>query len=180
MDSLRDLSYAAPAPNKAGRVPEENVSFLTWLEATGLAEWVRTSFAGYPIMITCHAIGMSIMVGLSLVLDARLLGALPAVPFSSIQRFLGVAWIGFGINFISGAALFTTKAPEYAVHTIFVVKMSLVILGAISAAMLLTALGRDSAKWSTGAVPANVRVVAVLSIVFWVTAIVTGRLTAYV
>jgi hypothetical protein len=156
------------------------VSFFIWLEATGLAEWVRASPAGYPIMITCHAIGMSIMVGLSLMLDARLLGKFANIPYSSIQRFLGVAWIGFGINFISGAALFTTQASQYVVHTIFVVKMTLVVLGAITAAMLQTKLGRDASKWDAVAVPANVRLIAILSIVFWVTAIVSGRLTAYV
>ena len=153
---------------------------LVWLEATNLADWVRSSSIGYPIMITCHAIGMGVMVGLALVLDARLLGRFADIPYSALHRFQGVAWLGFGINFLSGACLFTTQATQYVVHTIFMVKMSLVILGAISAAVLQNYAGRYSTNWGPGAAPANVRFVAWLSIIFWTTAIVTGRLTAYI
>jgi hypothetical protein len=139
-------------------------------------------------MITCHAIGMAVMVGLALILDARLLGRFADIPYSSLQRFLGVAWVGFGINFLSGSALFTTgSATKYIWDAeknhwnwIFMSKMSFVILGAITAALLQNAVGRDSATWGSGPAPANVRVIAYLSIVFWVTAIVTGRLTAYI
>jgi hypothetical protein len=153
---------------------------LVWLEATGLADWVRSSTVGYPLMITCHAIGMGTMVGLALILDARLLGRFADIPYSALHRFLGLAWIGFGINFLSGCCLFTTQATEYVVHTIFMVKMSLVILGAISAAILQNMVGRDYVAWGSGAAPAKVRAIAVFSIFFWVMAIVTGRLTAYI
>jgi hypothetical protein len=156
------------------------VGFLIWLQATDFADWVRSSSIGYPMMITFHAIGMGVMVGLALILDARLLGWFLAIPYSALQRFLGVAWLGFGINFLSGSALFTTQAPDYVVHVIFMVKMGFVVLGAITAAILQNMVGRDSASWGEGAAPRSAQIVAVLSMIFWVTAIVTGRLTAYV
>ena len=161
---------------------------LVWLEATGLAEWVRSSTIGYPLMITCHAIGMAVMVGLALVLDARLLGRFAEISYSSLHRFLGVAWVGFGINLLSGSALFTTgSATKYIWNMekgdwnyIFMTKMALVILGAISAAILQSIVGRESAGWGTGAAPGKVKFIAILSIIFWTMAIVTGRLTAYI
>ena len=113
------------------------MGFLIWLQATDFADWVRSSSIGYPMMITFHAIGMGVMVGLSVILDARLLGWFLDIPYSALQRFLGVAWLGFGINFLSGASLFTTQAPDYVVHVIFMVKMSLVVLGAITAVWFL-------------------------------------------
>jgi hypothetical protein len=163
------------------------VGVLVWLEATGLAEWVRSSAVGYPLMITCHAIGMGVMVGLALVLDARLLGRFVDIPYSALHRFLGVAWLGFGINFLSGSALFTTgSATKYIWNMekgdwnwIFMSKMACVILGAITAAILQNMVGRDSAAWGARAAPGKVQFIAILSIIFWVTAIVTGRLTAY-
>ena len=160
--------------------PGERVGFLIWLQATDFADWVRSSSIGYPMMITFHAIGMGVMVGLSVILDARLLGWFLDIPYSALQRFLGVAWLGFGINFLSGASLFTTQAPDYVVHVIFMVKMSLVVLGAITAAVLQNIVARESATWGPGAAPTNVKIIAWLSIIFWVTAIVTGRLTAYI
>jgi len=165
------------------------VGLLIWLEATGLADWVRSSPAGYPIMITLHAFGMAIMVGLALALDMRLLGWFSAIPYSALQRFLGVAWLGFGINFISGSALFTTQSASKYVfqpglhgmefNWVFMGKMTLVFAGAIMAAILQTTVSKESATWPPTSVPAKVKVMAALSIVFWLVAITLGRLTAY-
>jgi hypothetical protein len=155
------------------------VGFLIWLEATPLADWVRMSTLGYPMMITCHAIGMAIMVGLALSLDMRLLGRFAGIPYPALQRFLGLAWIGFGINFVSGACLFSAQATSYIVDWVFMTKMTLVILGAITQAVLQTNVNRDSAAWNLSHPPVKVRAIAVVSMVFWVTAIVMGRLTAY-
>jgi hypothetical protein len=152
---------------------------LIWLEATPLADWVRMSTIGYPLMITLHAIGMGVMVGIALMLDARLLGKFAGIPYQSLQRFLGIGWIGLGINTISGSCLFAAQATQYIVDPVYMTKMGLVLLGAITAAMTQTWLNRDSAKWEAASPPGNVRLIAVLSIIFWVTAIVTGRLTAY-
>src|SRR5262245_38620905 len=106
-----------------------------WVEASDLAEWVRSSTAGYPIMITLHAIGMGIMVGLALLLDARLVGRFAGIPYQSLHRFLGIAWIGFGINTLSGACIFAAQATTYIVDKVYLTKMALVILGAITAAI---------------------------------------------
>jgi hypothetical protein len=160
------------------------VAFLAWLEATGLAEWVRVSTYGYPMMITLHSIGLAVMVGPALVLDLRILGWFRDIPLESITRLLGIAWIGFLINFLSGAALFTTQATSYVTNTQFLLKIALVLLGAITAAQLQVAIGRHLAVSPAGVVaddplPGSVRAVAILSIIFWIGAIVTGRLIAY-
>jgi hypothetical protein len=98
---------------------------------------------------------------------------------AALHRFLGLAWVGFGINFLSGVALFSAQATTFATDGTFQLKIGLVLLGCITAALLQTAVGRDSAAWTT-AVPVNVRIIASASILLWVAAIVTGRLTAYI
>jgi hypothetical protein len=148
------------------------VGFLVWLEATGLAEWVRMSTPGYPSMIALHAIGMAVMVGLSLLIDLRVLGWFAGIPLQALQRFFGLAWIGFGINFLSGSALFSAQATSYIVDWVFMTKMALVVLGAITAAILQPAV-------VTGKVSGGTKAVAALAIVFWIVAIIMGRLTAY-
>jgi hypothetical protein len=152
------------------------VGFLAWLEATGLAEWVRSSTAGYPSMIALHALGMAVMVGLSLLLDMRVLGWFAGIPLQALRRFFGLAWIGFGINFISGSALFSAQATSYIVDWVFMTKMTLVLLGAITAGVLQPAV----AKLGPGEpVSGGTKAVAGVAVVFWVVAIVMGRLTAY-
>lgn len=155
------------------------MGFLVWLEATGLAEWARSSAEGYPSMITLHAFGMAIMVGLSLALDLRLLGWFNAIPYSGLQRFFGVGWLGFGINTLSGTALFSMQATTYITDWVFMTKMGCVFAGAITAAILQTSVGRDSGKWSAENPPGGVKALAGLGIAFWLTAITLGRLTAY-
>jgi hypothetical protein len=152
------------------------VGFLVWLEATGLAEWVRSSIPGYPSMIALHAIGMAVMVGLSLVIDLRVLGWFASIPLQGLQRFFGLAWIGFGINFLSGGGLFSAQATSYITDWVFMTKMALVFLGAITAAILQPAIAKAG---TSGQVSGGTKAVAALAIVFWLAAIIMGRLTAY-
>jgi hypothetical protein len=155
------------------------VAFLQWLEATSLAEWARVSIYGYPICISAHSIGLAVMVGPVFILDLRLLGWFRSIPFSSLSRILAVAWVGFAINFLSGAVLFAMQATSYVTNIPFLVKLALVLLGAVSAAQQQAVISRDATSWSSSGVPASVTAVAIISIVFWVGAIVTGRLIAY-
>lgn len=151
-----------------------------WLEGTGLADWVRASYVGYPAMIASHAIGMAVMVGLSIVLDLRLLGRFSGIPYQTLQRFIGIAWVGFGVNFLSGAALFAAQATQYIVDPTFLIKIVLVLAGAVTIGVLQTALARDTGAWrAAAAAPGSLRLIAILSLVFWAGATVTGRLIAY-
>jgi len=157
------------------------VGFLLWLEGTSFAEWIRISTVGYPMMIAAHAVGMAVMVGLSLMLDMRLLGAFAGIPYSSIYRLLVIAWIGFVVNFLSGTALFSANAATFATQGMFLTKIVLIIVGAASAAYLQSRLKTESDDWQrSSTVPGAVKVVAMAAIVIWLAAIVTGRLTAYV
>jgi len=153
------------------------VGFLTWLEATQWpAEWVRSSTAGYPSMIALHALGMAIMVGLSLLLDMRILGWFAGIPLPALRRFFALAWLGFGINFLSGSMLFSAQATMYIVDWVFMSKMTLVLLGGVTAGFLQPAVAKlGPGEQLTG----GTKVVAGAAIVIWVAAIVMGRLTAY-
>ena len=155
------------------------MGFLQWLEASAFADWIQTSFVGYPVVITMHSIGMAIMVGLALVLNLRLVGMFGRIPYAALGKLLGVAWIGFVINFLSGAALFTAQATVFATQASFIIKILSVFAGASLAAYMQPTLNRDAAGWGTGAVPGNIRGLAIASLIFWTLAIVAGRMTAY-
>lgn len=154
------------------------MNFLTSLEESAFGVWVSTSLVGYPLMITLHAIGMAIMVGLSVAVDLRLLGWFRDIPYTAINRFLGIAWLGFTINLLSGTALFCMQAVSYVQDGTFLLKMLFVTLGVVVAAFLQGALNRNSASWGSAA-PGGIKTLAVISILFWVGAMVTGRLIAY-
>jgi hypothetical protein len=155
------------------------VNFLTWLEASGIGIWVRSSQIGYPLMIACHAIGMAVMVGLALGLAMRLLGLFRGIPYTALNGFLVIAWLGFAVNLISGTGLFAAQATTYITDITFLLKMAFVVAGVVSVAILQSAVSRHAGDWSSAAPPGGVRLIAAASIAFWVGATVTGRLIAY-
>ena len=150
------------------------------LEASAFAEWVRTSFVGYPALLTLHSVGMAIMVGLVFVVSLRLVGKFESIPLSSLEKMLGLAWIGFAVNLISGLGIFTSQATFYVTSGPFLLKFAAVVAGAGLAAYLRPILKREAAGWAQGgAVPGGVRNLAMASLALWSVAIVTGRFTAY-
>lgn len=156
------------------------MGILRWLEGSAFANWVQTSLVAYPTAITLHSIGMAIMVGLVLVLNLRLVGFFERIPYPALSKLLRIAWIGFGINFLSGAALFTTQATVFATQPTFLVKILAVLTGACLVAYMQPRLARYAAAGGSGGdVPANVRGLAMTSLFLWTLAIVAGRLTAY-
>jgi len=151
---------------------------LISIEQSAFAEWVRVSAVGYPLMITSHAIGMGVMVGLTLAFCVRLLGWSQEISYSALNRFWGIAWAGFGLNFVSGTALFTTQATSYVESVPFLLKLALIFVGVVTAALLQAAVTRDADGWGSSA-PAGIRALALVSIASWTCAVVSGRLIAY-
>jgi hypothetical protein len=119
---------------------------------------------------------MAVMVGLSLLLDLRVLGWFAGIPLQALQRFFGLAWLGFGINFLSGSALFSAQATSYIVDWVFMTKMALVLVGAVTAGILQPAVAKAGPG---GQLAGGAKAVAAFAIVVWIVAIVMGRLTAY-
>jgi hypothetical protein len=156
------------------------VGFFTWIENTSLAEMVRVSAYGYPVMITLHSLGLAIMVGLSSVLSLRVLGLFSAIPYSSLQRLLKIAWVGFIINFLSGSSLFSANATQFIVDWVFDVKMVMVILGAILVGVMQNMIGAALATGNAeAAAGASLKVVASLTILAWAIGMTFGRMVPY-
>ena len=153
---------------------------MEWLEATALAEWVRTSFIGYPLALTLHSVGMAVMVGLVFVVNLRLLGMFRRIPFTALDRMLSIAWIGFVINLLSGLVIFTSQATFYITSAPFLLKISMVILGALTVRYMAPIMRREAAGWVDGsAAVSKMKTLAAGSLVMWSIAIITGRFTAY-
>ena len=153
---------------------------MAWLESTALAEWVRTSLVGYPFVLTVHSVGMAIMVGLVTVINLRLVGRFERIPYASLDGLLKVAWYGLVINALSGAAIFTSQAVAYITSPTYLLKMVMVVGGAIIAWKMQPILRREAAGWDGGSVvPSSMQTLAKASLAMWLIAIITGRFTAY-
>lgn len=157
------------------------MNLFVWIEGTSLAEYVRVSALGYPMMIALHSLGLAIIVGLSVVLSLRVLGFFRPLPFSALHKLLQVAWVGFIVNFLSGVSLFAAQATTYVTDFEFLLKMGFVLAGAILVGLLQGSVSANvrAGITSAAASSAAVKMFAVGTILAWLGATITGRLIAY-
>lgn len=152
------------------------MGFLEWLETSALALFVQETLWGYPIILSGHAVGMAILVGIALMVNLRLLGFAPGVPLAPLKTMVQVSLWGFAINFISGLMLFSADASFFYGNWPFRIKLVLLIVGGYTLWKAYRQLG-DSAAGER--VPTT-RVIPGVAVVAWVGVIVSGRLIAYI
>ena len=117
------------------------------------------------------------MVGLSVMIDLRLLGFAPGLPLAGMRSLNRWIWIGFWVNAISGLALLIASATTLLLNPLFYAKMGLIALS------MTTVILINRAAFPPG-ITSNVltrraRTLAITSIGLWAATITTGRLTAY-
>ena len=156
------------------------MSVLEWLESTRLALFIQESIWGYPIVLSCHAIGMAVLVGIVLMINLRLLGFASAVPIDPLKTMLKVALLGLVINVLSGSMLFVANAANFLGNTAFQIKALLLILGIILLSVESRRIFSPSVSAESVADSGPIKIMAGVSVVAWVGVIVAGRLIAYV
>lgn len=157
------------------------MAIFTWLEETTLALWVGESLWGYPIMLSLHVVGLAVVVGIFVMRDLRLLGWFDGISFAALSGLIKLGWVGFVINAVSGVTLFSSQATVFVESTPFLLKIGSILLAAICAAILQTRTRDLGESWDTGETSPStgVRGIALFSLFFWISAIVAGRLIAY-
>ena len=157
------------------------MDFLYWIEETGLSTWVRESPSlwAYPFILTLHTIGLSLLVGVSITVDLRLLGFGSGIPIAPLERFFPLMWFGFWINAISGVLLLIADASSKTVNPVFWVKLLLIGLAVWNIAIIRKKVFRSGlAEGAT--LPQNAKLLALTSLFLWIGATTTGRLMAYI
>jgi hypothetical protein len=155
------------------------MAFLEWLQGTWVGVLVAESLWGYPLLETIHTIGMAMLVGALGLINLRVLGYKPDLPLIGTRDLLPLAWTGFTLNAISGSLLFTSDAVYFFESYTFRIKIVLIVLGGINAALLGRRIFREAAGSPQVAVDAGTKWIAASSLVFWIAAVCTGRLIAY-
>ena len=156
------------------------MGFLEWLQGTWVATTVAESLWGYPTFETMHTIGMALLIGSLGLINLRVLGFKPELRIFDTRALLPLAWIGFTLNAISGSALFVSDAVMFFNSYTFRLKICLIILGGINAALLSRKIFDERAQGGAAVVPTTgMKWIAGTSLVFWFGSIICGRLVAY-
>ena len=157
------------------------LQILTWLQGLGWATAIKESAYVFPLIEGSHILALSFSVGMIILLDLRLLGlAFRKQPVSLIAtQTLPWTIVGFGVMFFTGLLLFCAQAVKVWDNPFFRVKMLLLFLAGVNALYYQLRYYPNMAAWDLTSTPRGVRVVAVLSLIFWIGVIACGRTMAY-
>ncbi len=152
-----------------------------WLENTSVAIWVGGSLWAYPVLLSLHIVGLATVVGIFSMRDLRLLGLFTGLQPAAFLPLSKLAWIGFIINAVSGILLFTSQAVTFINSTPFLLKISSIVAGMTLAGILQSRL-RGELATSNGdvVISRSTKQIALVSLSFWLAAIIAGRLIAYI
>lgn len=154
------------------------MSFLSWLEQTGLAQYLAADPYAYPIVLCFHAIGMAAAVGILWVLSLRVLGFPGALPPKVFPNLARIALYGFAINAVSGVLLFIIDATRLVTTPAFLIKMASILLGGVAAWFLVRSV-RTAADGAPVTFSKAARLLAAAGSSMGLVAVVSGRLIAY-
>ena len=143
------------------------------LQHTGWVTTLATSPWLYGLVSVVHYSAVFFCVGTIVLLDLRILGVADRNQALSVlagQR-RPWTWIGFGAVAVSGFLLFAVEAGDFAAVTPFRLKMLVIVLAVVSALAIEWSLP----KWDRApAMPLTARVVALVSILLWLGAILVS------
>lgn len=156
------------------------MNFLTAIENSGFSAWVRESPSvwAYPSIIFLHAAGLSMVVGLSVVIDLAVLGFAPGLPLAPMEKLYRLIGAGFWINAASGIVLTMVDASTMVLNPVFWIKMAFIGLAVADVLVIKKRVFRDPLL-DKRPVSGAIKALAVLSLILWAGAITAGRLTAY-
>jgi hypothetical protein len=156
-------------------------SFLQMIQQTAFADGLRQSTWVYPITLTLHSVGLAMVVGVLLVIDLRIVGVTRSLPLLPLKRLMTLVWLFFAVNATTGIMLLTTDAMKFYYSTAFRFKMSAIVIGVVLALVMNSSVLKMAGKYDRpeAVIPASAKLLAVVSILMWMTAIGFGRYMAY-
>lgn len=158
------------------------VNACQWIEGTAWSTGLRESIWVYPIIESLHVLTLCVFLGLTVVMDARLIGiVLPETPVSHVMRRL-LPWIrsAFAVLLITGVLLFLTTPVKFYGNIFFRLKALFLIAAGANVWLFHRRWYPTVDEWGyAGAPPRGARMAGVLSLLLWVSIVTVGRLIAY-
>jgi hypothetical protein len=156
------------------------MDFLQRLEQLPFCVWLHESSSvwAFPMFLFMHTLGMSMIAGVSAVIDLVFLGFWPKIPVKPLERLYPLMWLGFWINAVTGTVLTVADASTRLINPIFYIKMAFVFTGV---ALLVVMRKRVFGDPDLDRAPLTGRAkgLAWASLICWLGAITAGRLLAY-
>lgn len=156
---------------------------LTWIDNTQMAETIRVSVWVFPALEIGHVAAIAIVLGSIARVDLRLAGLVSRDrSITEISReMLPWTWASFAVATLFGVLLFVGQPVKYTGVAFFDVKMILILLAGLNMLVFEYVTRRDIAHWDRAPIPpVQARIAGGLSLGFWISVLVCGRLIGFV
>jgi hypothetical protein len=155
---------------------------LSFVESSQLAGKIRDSLYLFPLIESCHVLGLTMVFGTIAIIDLRLLGV--ASTRRSFRRIasdvLKWTWAAFALTVTTGSLMFITNAGVYYHNAFFRTKMVLLVLAGINMLMFELTAARSMHSWDKDRkAPLSGQTVAAFSLLLWIAIIFLGRWTGF-
>jgi hypothetical protein len=182
--SVLALGLVARAANIGGEIrhPEIRAEQASPAAAPAIARSVAKYINEEPwtwiASETLHFIGLSLLVGIVLLIDLRALGVLRSIPFAALERLLPWAALGFAVNIVTGMLFFVARPEFYTGNSAFYWKLIFVVVASANTLYFFFDEG-----WATSPgtdVRLVTKVVAASALALWVGVMYWGSMLPFI
>jgi uncharacterized membrane protein len=182
--SLLALGLVARAANIGGEIrhPEVRVAEVSAASEPTLgrtiAQYVNEEPWIWIASETLHFMGLSLLVGIVLLIDLRTLGVMNAIPFPALDRLLPWAALGFGLNIVTGMLFFVARPEFYTRNPAFYWKLLFVLLASANTLYFFFDEGWTSQPGTN--VRLCTKIVAASALALWVGVMYWGSMLPFI
>ena len=180
--AVATLAVVTRAANLGGEIRHPEIRITQDMPADELTfgrqvgNFVRDTPWLWPTLETLHFVGLSLLVGVLLLINLRMLGFIPLLSLGAVDRLLPWAVLGFGINTITGM-LFVTGA-DYTKNVAFYWKLVFVVLAGANTVYFF--FDRGWAAEPGMPVPASSKLAAFGALFLWVGVMFWGSMLPFI
>ena len=182
--SLVTMGLMAQAANIGGTIshPEirgdqEMTTFAGHMARTA-GNFVRDTPWAWTSAETLHFIGLTLLVGVVLLINMRMLGFMRQISFEALDRLLPWAMLGFAINTLTGMLFFAASAHSYVGNPAFYWKLVFVLLAGVNT--LYFTFDRTWAQEMGHEAPGLSKFAAVSAMFLWVGVMYWGSMLPFI
>ena len=184
--SLITFGLMARAANMGGEirhpeitVPGADPADNEWIRVTSIADFINATNWAWPTLETLHFVGLSMILGVALIVNLRMLGIAKNISFSALHRLLPWGILGFGLNVSTGMLFFVTIPDQYTQNLSLHIKMILMMIAGVN--ILYFTMFEEPWKLGPGQdASARAKVVTTVTVLLWVGVIYFGRMMPFI
>lgn len=160
------------------RATSEGTTFDASL-ASRIGSFVNDTPWVWPTAETLHFVGLSLLMGVVLLFNLRVLGLMKHLATAALDRMLPWAIVGFAVNLVTGMLFFVAKADQYTGNIAFSWKVWLVVIAGANA-LYFTAFDGVWSLAPGAAASRTSQAVAASAICLWIGVLYFGSMLPFI